>query len=86
MVVAGQTIPVTLETVLDKVVCEDGRTWTAVRVIPGKAGPENRTQISRREPLGEGVLENPIKVTGGTTHVTYSSEIPGSRVTFVKYY
>ena len=85
-VVAGQAIPVTLETVLDKVVCEDGRTWTAVRVIPGKAGPENRTQISRREPLGEGVLENPIKVTGGTTHVTYSSEIPGSRVTFVKYY
>lgn len=85
-VVAGQTLAVTLETTADKIVSEDGERWKAVRVVPGKTGDENRLVLSRRLPLGEGVLTKPLLIKGGTTRVSYASEIPGSRVTFVKYY
>ena len=85
-VVAGQVIPVTLATKADKVVCEDGVNWKAVRVIPGTTGAENRLTPSRRLPLGEGVLVKPLILAEGTTHVKYDSEVSGSRVTFVKYY
>ena len=85
-VVAGEVIPVTLETSADKIVSEDGATWTAVRVIPGRTGDENRLEVSQRQPLGEGKLAKPLVLKGGTTRVTYASERPGSRVTFVKKY
>ena len=85
-VVAGEVIPVTLETSADKIVSEDGVTWTAVRVIPGRTGDENRLEVSQRQPLGEGKLAKPLVLKGGTTRVTYASERPGSRVTLVKKY
>lgn len=84
--IAGQVIPVTLETKADKVVSEDGSSWKAVRVIPGTTGDENRLTLSQRRLLGEGKLAKPLVLGGGVTGVSYVSELPGSRVTFVKYY
>ena len=84
--VAGRIIPVSLASKADKVVCEDGVSWKAVRVIPGTTGAENRLTSSQRIPLGEGTLPEPLEFKGGAMHVTFTSEVPGSRVTFVKYY
>ena len=84
--VAGQTLAIALETEADKIVSEDGEHWKAVRVVPGKTGNDNRVALSRRKPLGEGVLPRPLVLGGGSTRITYASDVVGSRVTFVKYY
>ena len=84
--VAGRRMQITLESVADKIVCEDGRAWQAVRIVPGANDGENRVKMSRRIPLGSGAFDEPLVVDAGTTRVKFESEVPGARVTFVKRY
>ena len=87
-VVMGRMIPCELKSAQDRVLCEDGCHWQAVRVIPGVCGPENRLQSARREQLSSGQLETPLPtLSGGTTLVDVTADsADGARVTFFKRY
>ena len=84
----GRRIGVELADAQERLRCDDGRTWTAERVVPGKAGPENRVTSARREKIAEGAFAEPLPVLGGgTTKVDVSAaSADGARVTFFKTY
>lgn len=86
--VMGRVIPVALRDAQERVLCEDGRRWRAVRVVPGVCGPENRLKPSRRETIAEGTFAEPLPVlSGGTTEVDVAAEsADGARVSLFKRY
>ena len=74
-VVAGHKLPVTLESELDRVSSYDGRTWQAIRITPGKCGPDNRTAPAKREVLAEGAFDESLPVlSSGTTELTLETD------------
>lgn len=87
-VVAGRRLPVTLETELDRVASYDGKTWEAIRITPGKCGPDNRTVPADRAKLASGVLSEPLPVlSGGTARIGVTADSAhGARVTLFKKY
>ena len=87
-VVAGRRMSVTLRDSFDRVASYDGRTWQAVRITPGKCGPDDRTAPAKREVFAEGVFDEPLPVlSGGTAHFSVTAErADGARVTFFKAY
>ena len=89
-VVAGRKLPVTLESELDRVSSYDGRTWQAIRITPGKCGPDNRTVPAKREVLAEGVFDEPLPVlSSGTTELALGADDSGAchaRFSAIKYY
>ena len=86
--VAGRRIPVTLANERERVASYDGKTWRAIRIVPGECGPDNRTKPSRRLVLAEGTFAEPLPVlTGGRTDLAVTADAAsGARVTFVKTY
>ena len=86
--VDGRMMPVTLRNSLDRVASYDGKTWQAIRIVPGKCGPDNRTAPAKRTVIAEGTFAEPLPVlSGGTTRFTVSAEkADGARVTFFKNY
>lgn len=86
--VLGRVVPVALADAQDRILCEDGRTWRAVRVVPGACGPENRLKAARREVIAEGAFGEPLPVlSGGTTPVDVTAaSASGARVTLFKRY
>ena len=87
--VAGRRMAVTLRDAQDHLVCEDGTTWRAERIVPGESNEvtENRVKRAVRTPLAEGRFDRPLEdLEGGTTRIGYSSDVPGSRVTLWKRY
>lgn len=86
--VMGRVVPVTLASAQERILCEDGRTWRAVRVVPGACGPENRLKAARREVIAEGAFGEPLPVlSGGTTPVDVTAaSASGARVTLFKRY
>ena len=86
--VAGRTMKVELRDALDRVASYDGRTWQAIRITPGKCGPDNRTAPAKRTIIAEGTFAEPLPVlSGGTTHFAVTAEkADGARVTFFKEY
>ena len=86
--VAGRRMPVTLRDSLDRVASYDGRTWQAIRITPGKCGPDNRTAPAKRTVIAEGTFDEPLPVMdGGTTRFDISADkADGARVTFFKEY
>ena len=86
--VAGRTMKVGLRDALDRVASYDGRTWQAIRITPGKCGPDNRTAPAKRTVIAEGTFAEPLPVlSGGTTRFAVTAEkADGARVTFFKEY
>jgi len=86
--VAGRKMGVALRDSLDRVASYDGKTWQAIRITPGKCGPDNRTAPAKREVIAEGTFEQPLPVLeGGTTHFAVTADqAEGARVTFFKEY
>ena len=87
-VVMGSVVPVSLKDAQERVRCDDGRAWRAVRVVPGACGPENRTRAARREVIAEGVFDSPLPaLPGGTTLVDVSADsADGARISLFKRY
>ena len=87
-IVMGRRMNVTLADAQERILCEDGKSWKAVRVVPGAAGPENRTKSARRETIADGVFGKPLPVlASGTTRVEVTAEsAEGARITFFKRY
>lgn len=87
-VVMGRKMSVTLADAQERILCEDGRIWKAVRVVPGATGPENRTKSARRETLAEGAFVDRLPdLEGGVTQVEVSAEsAEGARIVFFKRY
>jgi len=86
--VGGRKMAVTLRDAFDRVASYDGKTWQAIRIVPGKCGPDNRTAPAKREILAEGTFETPLPVLeGGTTRFPVTADAAeGARVTFFKEY
>ena len=87
-VVDGRRMPVTLRDSFDRVASYDGATWQAIRITPGKCGPDNRTVPAKRTVIAEGSFEKPLPVlSSGTTRFAITAEkAEGARVTFFKEY
>lgn len=86
-VVAGRRFPVSLKDSSERLTCEDGVHWRAVRVVPGANNGENRLKNARRVVLAEGTVEPlpPLKPGLNLIDVTAASAGP-ARVTFWKRY
>ena len=92
--VAGRTMRVELRDARDRVLSEDGRTWKAIRTIPGVSTYDPRLDVddriapTKREILAEGTFESPLEPLAGGTHaVTVSDDLgAGARVTLFKRY
>ena len=85
-VVQGRRMEIELKDAQERILCEDGRTWKAVRIVPGANNGENRTKQAVRQPIGEGTFEPLPLLKSGTAEFTVASEVPGARVTFFKSY
>lgn len=86
-VVAGRRFPVVLKDASERLTCEDGVRWRAVRVVPGATNGENRLKNARRVVLAEGTVEPlpPLKPGLNRIEVTAVSAGP-ARVTLWKRY
>ena len=86
--VGGRRMNVTLRDRYDRVASYDGRTWHALRITPGKCGPDNRTVAAKREVFAKGVFDRPFDtLSGGRTKISVTSDsADGARVTFFKNY
>lgn len=86
--VGGRKMPVTLRDSFDRVASYDGMTWQAIRILPGKCGPDNRTMPAKRMVLAEGAFAEPFPVLGGgtTRFAVTADRADGVRVTFFKKY
>ena len=86
--VGGRKMLVTLKDRFDRVASYDGRTWQALRIIPGKCGPDNRTVPAKRVVIAKGVFSDPMPTLSGgsTTFDVKCDSTDGARVTFFKEY
>ena len=86
--VCGRRMQVALRDMYDRVASYDGKTWQAIRITPGKCGPDNRTAPAKREVIAEGTFDEPLPVlSGGTTRMPVAADSAnGARVTFFKCY
>ena len=86
-VIAGRRIPVTLADASERVTCEDGRTWRAVKVIPGTNNGENRTRNASRRLLASGTIEALPGLQSGVNEIDVTADAADSaRVTLWKSY
>ena len=87
--VNGRRMDVVLANEFERVVCRDGRTWRAVRWIPGETSDDThlRVRMTQRQVFASGAFDRPLVLVGGTSIVELSAdETDGARVNFVKRY
>lgn len=86
-VVAGRAIPVTLKDASERVTCEDGRMWRAVKVLPGTNNGENRLTNAVRHQIASGEIEQmPVLKSGVNEICVTAASAESARITFWKRY
>lgn len=87
--VNGRRMNVVLADELERIVCDDGMTWRAVRWIPGVTNDDTqmRDKMTQRIVFASGSFDQPLRLGGGENVVCVSAdETKGARVNLVKRY
>lgn len=85
----GRAMKVVLADETERIVCRDGRTWRAIRWIPGKTNDDTqlRDRCTERVEFASGAFESPLRLVSGENTVDLAAESSGSaRINFVKTY